>query len=97
MKKKKREYLSSELVQLFIKTYGLEEKMLVFPISEYLEEYLGAEMFEEITNISLNKGILEMKIKSPLLKNDLRMRKTFFLQKFANIIGDKNINDIRIL
>jgi len=95
--KKKREYNSSELVQTFIKIYKLEEKILIFPISEFLEEYLGREMFSEIKYISLNKGILDIKINSPLLKNDLRMRKTFFMKKFSDIIGEKNISDIRIL
>jgi len=95
--KKKREYLSSELVRTFVKIYGLEEKMLIFPIYECLEEYLGKETFKDITSISLNKGLLKMKTKSPLLKNDLRMRKTFFIQKFASIIGEDNISDIIIL
>ncbi|MGK4879561.1 hypothetical protein [Elizabethkingia anophelis] len=97
MKKKKREYMSSELVQSFIKIYGLEEKMEAIAIQDFLEDYLDESLYQEITSVSLKNGMLDIKINSPLLKNDFRMRKTFFLQKFRSVIGEEKINDLQFL
>ncbi|AQX05473.1 hypothetical protein KRE40_01580 [Elizabethkingia meningoseptica] len=97
MKKKKREYLSSELVQAFVKVYGLEEKMEAIAIRDFLEEYLDESLYQEITSVSLKNRLLEIRIRSLLLKNDFRMRKSFFLQKFRSVIGEDKISDLQIL
>ncbi|HAY3551437.1 hypothetical protein KRE47_06865 [Elizabethkingia meningoseptica] len=97
MKKKKREYLSSELVQAFVKVYGLEEKMEAIAIRDFLEEYLDESLYQEITSVSLKNRQLEIRIRSLLLKNDFRMRKSFFLQKFRSVIGEDKISDLQIL
>ncbi|OPB95065.1 hypothetical protein BAS10_11855 [Elizabethkingia meningoseptica] len=97
MKKKKREYLSSELVQAFVKVYGIEEKMEAIAIRDFLEEYLDESLYQEITSVSLKNRQLEIRIRSLLLKNDFRMRKSFFLQKFRSVIGEDKISDLQIL
>ncbi len=38
MRKKKREYQSSELVKSFARIYGFEDKLLAFEIKDFLEE-----------------------------------------------------------
>lgn len=95
--KKKREYQSSELVKSFAKIYGFEDKLLAFEIKDFLQEYLNDALFQEIGDVNLDKKILSIKIKSPLLKNDFRMRKTFFLNKFKEKFGEENISDLQIL
>ena len=97
MKKKKREFQSSELVKSFAKIHGFESKLLAFEIKDFLNEYLNDALFSEIESVNLNKKILEIRIKSPLLKNDFRMRKTFFLNKFKEKFGEENITDLQIL
>lgn len=95
--KKKREFQSSELVKSFAKIHGFEEKLLAFEVKYFLNEYLSDALFSEIESVNLNKKVLEIKIKSPLLKNDFRMRKTFFLTKFKEKFGAENFNDLQIL
>ena len=95
--KKKREVQSSELVKSFAKIYGFEDKLLAFEIKDFLQEYLNDALFQEIGDVNLDKKILSIKIKSPLLKNDFRMRKTFFLNKFKEKFGEENISDLQIL
>ena len=95
--KKKREFQSSELVKSFAKIYGFEDKLLAFEIKDFLQEYLNDALFQEIGDVNLDKKILSIKIKSPLLKNDFRMRKTFFLNKFKEKFGEENISDLQIL
>lgn len=97
MKKKKREFQSSELVKSFARIHGFESKLLAFEIKDFLNEYLNDALFSEIESVNLNKKILEIRIKSPLLKNDFRMRKTFFLNKFKEKFGEENITDLQIL
>lgn len=96
MRKKKREFQSSELVKSFARIYGFEDKLLAFEIKDFLHEYLNDALFSEIESVNLNKKILEIRIKSPLLKNDFRMRKTFFLNKFKEKFGEENISDLQI-
>ena len=97
MKKKKREFQSSELVKSFARIYGFEDKLLAFEIKDFLSEYLSEALSNEIESVNLNKKILEIRIKSALLKNDFRMRKTFFLNKFKEKFGEENISDLQIL
>lgn len=95
--KKKREFQSSELVNVLAKSYGFEDKLLSFQIKDFLEEYLDEEMFREIQQVDIHKKTLSIRIQSPLLKNDFRMRKSFFLKKIQSLIGENRVNEISIL
>ncbi len=95
--KKKREFQSSELVKAFAKAHGFEDKLLAFEIKDFLQEYLDEALFNEIGNVNLEKKTLAIQVKSPLLKNDFRLRKTFFLKKFQEKFGEEKIIDLQIL
>ena len=95
--KKKREFQSSELVKAFARIHGFEDKLLAFEVKDYLETYLDSSLFEEIISVNINRKVLEIKIASPLLKNDFRLRKTFFLNKFQQEFGENHITDLQIL
>lgn len=95
--KKKREFQSSELVKSFARAHGFEDKLLAFEVKDFLEDYLDEAMFEEIESINLENKILKIRIYSPLLKNDFRLRKGFFLKKFKEKFGEKTFNDLQIL
>lgn len=97
MKKKKREFQSSELVKSFAKIYGFENKLLALDVKDFLENYLDESLFSEINSVDLKDKILIMKIGSPLLKNDFRMRKSFFLKKFQEEFGSEKIQDLQIV
>lgn len=96
--KKKREYSSSELVKSFAKLYGFEDKLLALQVKDFLKEYLDETLFNEIESVNLNQDkILEIRVKSPLLRNDFRMKKTFFLKKFQEEFGKEKFNDLYVL
>ncbi|WP_226064642.1 hypothetical protein [Kaistella polysaccharea] len=97
MKKKKREYQSSELVKSFARLYGFEDKLLAFEVKDLLHEYLNDDLFNEIESVNLNRKILEIRVKSPLLKNDFRLRKTFYLTKFQEKFGAEHFSDLLVL
>ncbi|UKB82283.1 hypothetical protein LF887_14850 [Chryseobacterium sp. MEBOG06] len=97
MKKKKREYQSSELVKSFARIHGFEDKLVAFEIKDFLEDYLDESLFNEIRSVNLEKGCIIIKINSPLLKHDFTMRKSFYLKKFQDKFGDDKFRDIQIL
>ncbi|SHL23931.1 hypothetical protein SAMN05444407_10334 [Chryseobacterium contaminans] len=97
MKKKKREYQSSELVKSFARIYGFEDKLVAFDIKDFLEDYLDQSLFNEIRSVNIENKCIIIKIDSPLLKNDFKMRKNFYLKKFQDKFGEDKFDDLKIL
>ncbi|KIC62181.1 hypothetical protein [Chryseobacterium taiwanense] len=97
MKKKKREYQSSELVKSFARIHGFEGKLVAFEIKDFLEEYLDESLFREIKSVNIEDRCVIIKINSPLLKHDFQLRKSFFLKKFQAQFGEEKFNDLQIL
>lgn len=97
MKKKKREYQSSELVKSFARIYGFEHKLVAFDIKDFLEEYLDESLFKEIRSVNIENECIIIKIDSPLLKHDFKMRKSFYLKKFQDKFGVEKFSDLQIL
>ncbi len=94
--KKKREFQSSELVKSFARIHGFEDKLLAFEIRDFLEEYLDESLFEKIDSVDLKNKILIIRISSPMFKNDFRLRKTFFLNKFREKFGQDRFTDLQL-
>lgn len=97
MKKKKREYQSSELVKSLARIYGFEDKLVAFDIKDFLEDYLDQSLFNEIKSVNIENKCIIIKIDSPLLKNDFKMRKSFYLKKFQDKFGTDKFDDLKIL
>lgn len=97
MKKKRREFQSSELVKSFARIYGFEDKLVAIRIKDFLENYLDESLFSEIESVNLKESILVIRVKSALMKNDFRMKKTFFLNKFQALETEAKISDLLIL
>lgn len=97
MKKKKREFQSSELVKSFARVHGFEHKLVAFEIKDFLEEYLDEGLFHEIKSVNIENRCVIIKINSPLLKHDFQLRKSFFLKKFQAQFGEEKFNDLQIL
>ena len=97
MKKKKREFQSSELVKSFARIYGFEDKLLAFEIKDFLEEYLDESLFNEIESVNIEDKTITIQIDSPLLKNDFQMRRSFYLKKFQDKFGEEKFIDLQIL
>lgn len=95
--KKRREFQSSELVKSFARIYGFEDKLLAFEIKDFLAGYLDEALFAEIVSVNFRGTELLIKINSPLVKNDFRMRKSFFLKKFQEKFGEEKISDLQVL
>lgn len=97
MRKKRREYQSSDLVKSFARIYGFESKLVAFEIKDFLEEYLDESLFCEIKSVNMEDKRIIISIHSPLLKHDFQMRKSFYLKKFQERFGADQFNDLQIL
>jgi len=96
-KNKKREFQSSELVKSFARIHGFEDKLIAFEIKDFLEDYLDESLFQEIVSVNLDDKIIQIRINSPLLKNDFKMRKSFYLKKFQDKFGEEKFSDLQVL
>lgn len=96
-KNKKRAFQSSELVKSFARIHGFEDKLIAFDIKDFLEDYLDESLFQEIVSVNLDDKIIQIRINSPLLKNDFKMRKNFYLKKFQDKFGEEKFIDLQIL
>ncbi|SKB85651.1 hypothetical protein SAMN05421800_11111 [Chryseobacterium balustinum] len=96
-KNKKREFQSSELVKSFARIHGFEDKLVAFEVKDFLEDYLDESLFQEIVSVNLDDKIIQIRINSPLLKNDFKMRKSFYLKKFQDKFGEEKFIDLQIL
>ncbi len=94
---KKREFQSSELVKSMAKIYGFEDVLTAFKIKDFLQEYLDEMLFNEIESVRIKNQILTLKIKSPLLKNDFRIRKSFYIKKISEAVENVKITDLQII
>ena len=94
---KKREFQSSELVKSMAKIYGFEDVLTAFKIKDFLQEYLDEMLFNEIESVRIKNQILTLKIKSPLLKNDFRMIKSFYIKKISEAVENVKITDLQII
>ncbi|WP_415327808.1 hypothetical protein [Chryseobacterium sp. MMS23-Vi53] len=96
-KNKRREFQSSDLVKSFARIHGFEDKLIAFEIKDFLEEYLDESLFSEIQSVDLKEKTIIIKISSPLLKHDFKLRKSFYLKKFQDKFGEDKFNDLLIL
>ncbi|KMQ68826.1 hypothetical protein ACM39_05950 [Chryseobacterium sp. FH2] len=96
-KNKKREFQSSELVKSFARIHGFEHKLIAFDIRDFLEDYLDESLFREIRSVDIENTCIIIKIDSPLLKHDFKMRKSFYLKKFQAKFGEDKFSDLQIL
>lgn len=97
MMRKKREFHSSELVKSIAKIYGFEDVLTSFKIKDFFRGYLDEFLFSEIETLQVKGQKLTIKIKSPLLRNDFRMRKTFYLKKISEEVEGSNITEISVI
>jgi len=77
--------------------YGFEHKLVAFDIKDFLEEYLDESLFREIRSVNIENECIVIKIESPLLKHDFKMRKSFYLKKFQDKFGEDAFKDLQIL
>ena len=98
MQKKQAETLGDVLNQ-YMKALGLENKIKEMQEMRALngwEKVVGPVIAKNTFSISLSAGILDVKFRSPLVKNEIKMHKTIIIEKLNEIVGEAFIKDLKI-
>lgn len=96
MRKKKREFVASELVKTFAQNHQFEDKLFAFEIKVFLQSLPRSGLQGEIERISIREGSLLLKLRSPLLRHELRMRKSQYLGILQEKYGKEKIAELLI-
>lgn len=93
---KKREFHSSELIKKLAILYNFDDVLISFRIRDFLQQYLDETLYNEIEKVVFKDNILQLKIKSPLLRNDFHMRKSFYIKKISDEL-ELDINELYLI
>lgn len=85
-----------EILNQFLKLNQLENQVFASQIAEIWQETLGDDITLATERIFLQNGYLFVEVKSPSLKNELMMRRTFIANALNQKIGKKVIEQVVI-
>ncbi len=83
-----------DIIRKLMKNPNLAEKLDKLNALDAREEIIGAPISKDITDQKIFKGILYVKIKSALVRNELSYKKTDFITQINQKVGKKLITDI---
>ena len=94
MRKSNTEHIGTVL-QHFLREEGLETPYNQFRIIKALEEVLGHGISRYLGNAFIRNQTLNVEIKSPILRQELTMRRTKLVKSLNAQVGTQVITEIR--
>ncbi len=85
------------LIQQFLREEGLETPYNQFKLMKALEEILGHGISRYIGNTYVRNQTLFVEMRSPVLKQELTMKRTKLTQRLNAQVGTQVIADIRFV
>ena len=85
------------LIQQFLREEGLETPYNQFKLMKALEEILGHGISRYIGNTYIRNQTLFVEMRSPVLKQELTMKRTKLTQRLNAQVGTQVIADIRFV
>ena len=83
-----------DIIRKLMKNPKLAEKLDKLNALDAWEEIIGAPISKYITDQKIYKGILYVKIKSAVVRNELSYKKSNFITQINQKVGKKLITDI---
>ena len=83
-----------DIIRKLIKNPKLAEKLDMLNALDAWEEIIGAPISKYITDQKIYKGILYVKLKSAVVRNELSYKKSDFISQINQKVGKKLITDI---
>ena len=83
-----------DIIRKLMKNPKLAEKLDMLNALDAWEEIIGAPISKYITDQKIYKGILYVKIKSAVVRNELSYKKSNFITQINQKVGKKLITDI---
>lgn len=84
------------IIQQYLKQSGLEKGLDEIRLVNAWEELVGKTVAKATKKIEIRKGVYYVWVKSPIVKNELRMLKSGLIQSLNNYAGKVLIKDIVI-
>ena len=83
-----------DIIRKLMKNPKLAEKLDMLNALDAWEEIIGAPISKYITDQKIYKGILYVKLKSAVVRNELSYKKSDFITQINQKVGKKLITDI---
>ena len=83
-----------DIIRKLMKNPKLSEKLDMLNVLDAWEEIIGAPISKYITDQKIFKGILYVKLKSAVVRNELSYKKSDFISQINQKVGKKLITDI---
>ena len=93
---RKNEQSIGEILRQYLKITQLDNVVFADRIATIWEEALGVEIARQTDRIFLREGTLFVQLKSPSLKAELNMRRTFIANHLNEKLGNRIIKNVII-
>ncbi len=95
MKMKKAETLG-DVLQQYVTALGADKKLNEIRVLNEWEKIAGKTISRETADIYLKDGVLFLKFRSPLIRNEVNMHKTIIQERINESLGYEAVNSIKI-
>lgn len=91
---KRNEQSLGEVIKSFLAANGLEDKMLETEIYQRWDELAGREVNVKTKKVQLKNAVLTVFLSSSVLRNELSMNKSLFLERLNQRLKGRPLKDI---
>ncbi|MCB0819507.1 MAG: DUF721 domain-containing protein [Bacteroidetes bacterium] len=93
-KRKSNENPVSEVIDLFLHQYGLNNQYKEFKLLQSWKEIMGPMVAKRTQNLNIREGILYVQLDSPVLRNELHFGKKSIIKNLNEEAGFEAIKEI---
>ncbi len=94
MKRKSNENPVSEVIDLFLKQYGLNNKYKEFRLLQSWNELMGPMIAKHTRDLKIFKGVLYVDIDSAAMRNELAFAKSRIAKNLNDQAGEEIVQEI---
>ncbi len=92
---KRNEQSLGEAIRSFLAANGMEEKMLETEIYQRWDDLAGRDVNVKTRKVELKNGLLTVFLTSSVLRNELSMNRSIFLERLNQRLKGRPIKDIQ--
>ena len=84
----------SDVLKNYLQSLGIDKKINEVRLINSWEEIIGKVIARSTTKLEIRNGVLEVHIRSSVIKNELHLLKDGLIQALNTKVGEKVIHDI---
>jgi hypothetical protein len=82
------------IIKRLIKAYRLRGNLLEQDVTKCWEEIMGKSLIKETESVMLNNGVLRVKLRSSVLRQELSYSREELVSKINQMLGEEHIKDL---